>query len=59
MDPGDRATPFPSFLPRMFALGEEPMGVRVTPYHKSSCISKILNALDKDEVEAWTNLNLR
>lgn len=37
---------------RMFALGEEPVGVRVTPYHKPFAISNILRALEKDEVEA-------
>ncbi|KAL0875347.1 hypothetical protein Bca101_025052 [Brassica carinata] len=41
--------PFPS---RMFDSGEEPIGVRVTPYHKPSCIRKILNALEPDEVQA-------
>lgn len=40
-------TPFPD---RMFAIGEEPVGIRVTPYHKPSCISKILNALEEEEV---------
>ncbi|KAF8105997.1 hypothetical protein N665_0149s0027, partial [Sinapis alba] len=30
--------------------GEEPVGIRVTPYHKPSCISKILNALEEDEI---------
>ncbi|CAG7906886.1 unnamed protein product, partial [Brassica rapa] len=35
----------------MFALGEEPVGVTVTPYHKPTCIRKILNALEPDEVQ--------
>nr|VDC65465.1 unnamed protein product [Brassica rapa] len=34
----------------MFAMGDEPLGIRVTPYHKPSCISKILNALDEEEL---------
>lgn len=37
---------------RMFAVGEEPVGVRVTPYHKPFAISNILWALQEDEVEA-------
>lgn len=35
---------------RMFAFGEEPVGVRVTPYHKAFAIRKILRALDEDEI---------
>ncbi|KAG2330170.1 hypothetical protein Bca52824_001350 [Brassica carinata] len=38
-----------SFPERMFAIGEEPVGIRVTPYHKPSSITKILNALEEDE----------
>ncbi|KAF3595684.1 hypothetical protein DY000_02022814 [Brassica cretica] len=34
-----------SFPDRMFAMGDEPLGIRVTP-----CISKILNALDEEEL---------
>ncbi|CAN6907023.1 hypothetical protein Bca4012_076455 [Brassica carinata] len=37
---------------RMFALGEEPVGVRVTPYHKPFAISNILWSLEEDEVDA-------
>ncbi|KAL0733716.1 hypothetical protein Bca4012_009926 [Brassica carinata] len=37
---------------RMFAFGEEPVGVRVTPYHKPFAISNILRALQEDEVNA-------
>uniref|UniRef100_A0A0D3D516 DUF1985 domain-containing protein n=1 Tax=Brassica oleracea var. oleracea TaxID=109376 RepID=A0A0D3D516_BRAOL len=37
---------------RMFALGEEPVGVRVTPYHKPFAISNILRSLEEDEVDA-------
>ncbi|CAF2269431.1 unnamed protein product [Brassica rapa] len=36
---------------RMFAFGEEPVGVRVTPYHKPFAINKILSALEDDEVD--------
>lgn len=38
-----------SFPERMFTIGEEPVGIRVTPYHKPSSIIKILNALEEDE----------
>ncbi|KAF8109040.1 hypothetical protein N665_0104s0344 [Sinapis alba] len=57
MDPTVNKTPVvyesshPAFPPRMFAIGEEPLGIRVTPYHKPSCISRILNALDPSEIE--------
>ncbi|KAF8092049.1 hypothetical protein N665_0426s0007 [Sinapis alba] len=44
-------TPTPSFPHRLFAVGEEPLGIRVTPYHKPSCISKILNALEEEEID--------
>ncbi|XP_013598173.1 PREDICTED: uncharacterized protein LOC106306195 isoform X3 [Brassica oleracea var. oleracea] len=37
---------------RMFAIGEEPVGIRVSPYHKPYCISKILSALDENEVKS-------
>lgn len=36
---------------RLFAVGEEPVGVRVTPYHKPFAISRIIRALEEDEVE--------
>ncbi|KAF8099072.1 hypothetical protein N665_0252s0010 [Sinapis alba] len=36
---------------RIFAAGKEPVGVRVTPYHKPYAIRQILNALDVEEVE--------
>ena len=36
---------------RVFAFGEEPVGVSVTPYHKPFAISKILCALEDDEVD--------
>lgn len=45
-------TPHLQFPPRMFAVGDEPLGIRVTPYHKPSAITKILNALTEDEIEA-------
>lgn len=42
----------PCQLPeRIFAIGEEPTGVRVTPYHKACGIRQILSALDSEEVE--------
>ncbi|CAN6896314.1 unnamed protein product [Brassica oleracea] len=51
MDHSDESLPPLPLPPRMFVLGEEPEGVRVTPYHKPTCIRKILNALDPDEVQ--------
>lgn len=36
---------------RFFAAGEEPTGVRVTPYQKVCGIRQILNALDTNEVD--------
>ncbi|KAF8117661.1 hypothetical protein N665_0008s0017 [Sinapis alba] len=36
---------------RMFALGDEPVGVRVTPYHKPFAITNILRSLEEDEVD--------
>ncbi|KAF8115524.1 hypothetical protein N665_0026s0067 [Sinapis alba] len=36
---------------RMFAIGEETIGVRVTLYHKHFAISKILCALEDDEID--------
>lgn len=36
---------------RYFAAGEEPVGVRVTPYHKPHAVREILNALDAEEIE--------
>lgn len=42
----------PCQLPeRIFAIGEEPAGVRVTPYHKACGIRQILAALDPEEFE--------
>ncbi|KAG2262416.1 hypothetical protein Bca52824_069495 [Brassica carinata] len=35
---------------RIFAVDHEPVGVRVTPYHKPHAIRKILNALYPEEV---------
>ncbi|KAL0816823.1 hypothetical protein Bca101_073267 [Brassica carinata] len=52
MDSPDEADHLHPLPPRMFAVGHEPVGVRVTPYHKASCITIILNALDEDEIEA-------
>ncbi|CAN7062783.1 unnamed protein product, partial [Brassica oleracea var. botrytis] len=50
MDHIDESLPPLPLPPRMFALGEDPEGVRVTPYHKPTCIRKILNTLGPDEV---------
>ncbi|KAH0922251.1 hypothetical protein HID58_022269 [Brassica napus] len=50
MDTNHGDPPPISFPDRMFAMGDEPLGIRVTPYHKPSCISKILNALDEEEL---------
>ena len=36
---------------RIFAMGHEPVGVRVTPYHKPYAIRQILNTLDPEEVD--------
>ncbi|CAN6981109.1 unnamed protein product, partial [Brassica rapa subsp. trilocularis] len=35
----------------IFAVGHEPVGVKVTPYHKPYAIRQILNALDLEEVD--------
>lgn len=40
--------PFPS---RFFSIGEEPDGLRVTPYHKPGGIKHILETLEEDEIE--------
>ncbi|KAH0860689.1 hypothetical protein HID58_088950 [Brassica napus] len=50
MDTNHGDPPPPSFPDRMFAMGDEPLGIRITPYHKPSCISKILNALEEEKV---------
>ncbi|KAF8111929.1 hypothetical protein N665_0071s0068 [Sinapis alba] len=44
-------TQFLDIPERIFAAGEEPAGVRVTPYHKACGIRQILNALDSEEVD--------
>ncbi|RID58641.1 hypothetical protein BRARA_F01926 [Brassica rapa] len=49
MDTNHGDPPPLSFPDIMFAIGDEPLGIRVTPYHKPSCISKILNALEEEE----------
>lgn len=39
-------------LPRwFFATGDEPVGLRVTPYHKPGGLSHILDTLEEDEIE--------
>ncbi|CAN6816701.1 unnamed protein product, partial [Brassica oleracea] len=47
--------PSPPFPFRLFSIGEEPLGIRDTPYHKHFFISKILNALDEDEVKVLSD----
>uniref|UniRef100_M4F8L1 Ubiquitin-like protease family profile domain-containing protein n=1 Tax=Brassica campestris TaxID=3711 RepID=M4F8L1_BRACM len=37
--------------PRFFPLGEEPVGLRVTPYHKPGGLRLILDTLDPEEVD--------
>ncbi|KAG2254183.1 hypothetical protein Bca52824_084319 [Brassica carinata] len=50
---GEDNSPPPLTLPqRIFAVGSEPVGVRVTPYHKPHAIRQILNSLDPEEVDA-------
>ncbi|KAG5405903.1 hypothetical protein IGI04_008626 [Brassica rapa subsp. trilocularis] len=49
MDPHVSETPHPEFSRRMFAFGEEQVGIKVTEDQKSSCISKIINALEEEE----------
>ena len=45
----------PCLLPeRIFAVGEEPTGVRVTSYPKACAIREILNALNLDEPSVST-----
>ncbi|CAN6898132.1 unnamed protein product [Brassica oleracea] len=51
MDQTEEPPPPLPLPPRMFAVGDERVGVRVTPYHKPLCIHRILNALDADEVQ--------
>ncbi|KAF8094012.1 hypothetical protein N665_0372s0018, partial [Sinapis alba] len=36
---------------RIFVVGDEPVGVHITPYHKPRGIHRIINALEADEVE--------
>lgn len=49
MDPHVSGTPHPEFSRRMFTFGEEQVGIRVTEDQKSSCNSKIINALEEEE----------
>ncbi|CAN7018343.1 unnamed protein product [Brassica oleracea var. botrytis] len=52
MEENDSTRRPPCLLPeRIFAVGEEPASVRVTPYHKEGAIRHILAVLDPDEVE--------
>lgn len=36
---------------RLFAIGHEPVGLRVSPYHKPGALSHILDSLEEDEVD--------
>lgn len=49
MDPRVLETPHPEFSRKMFAFGEEQVSISVTPYHKPSCTSKIINALEEEK----------
>ncbi|KAL0771982.1 hypothetical protein Bca101_037133 [Brassica carinata] len=51
MEEEDRSSP-PLRIPHViFAVDHEPVGVRVTPYHKPYAIRQILNTLDPEEVD--------
>lgn len=39
------------FPHRLFAVGEEPDGLRVTPYHKPGAIKHIIETLEEEEIE--------
>lgn len=48
---GEDNSPPPLFVPkRIFAVSSEPVGIRVTPYHKPHAIIQILNSLYAEEV---------
>ncbi|KAG2308922.1 hypothetical protein Bca52824_028670 [Brassica carinata] len=50
---GDKHSAPPLRIPnRVFAVGHEPVEVRVTPYHKPHAIRQILNALDPEEEDS-------
>lgn len=51
MDNERSAVPPCNIPERIFKAGEEPTGVRVTPYHKPCGITQILNALEPEEIE--------
>ena len=36
---------------RMFALGHEPVGLRVSPYHKPGALGHIIDSLEEGEIE--------
>ncbi|CAF2111315.1 unnamed protein product, partial [Brassica oleracea] len=49
---GDEHSATPLRIPgRIFAVGHEPVGVRITLYHKPYAIRQILNALDPEELD--------
>lgn len=51
MDKENSGAPPCTIPERIFKAGEEPTGVRVTPYHKPCGIRQILNALEPEEIE--------
>ncbi|CAN7059631.1 unnamed protein product [Brassica oleracea var. botrytis] len=51
MEEEDRSSPPLRIPDRIFAVDHEPVGVRVTPYHKPYAIRQILNTLDPEEVD--------
>ena len=49
---GDEHSTAPLRIPdQIFAVGHEPVGVRVMSYHKPYVIRQILNALDPEELD--------
>ncbi|CAN7135826.1 unnamed protein product [Brassica rapa subsp. narinosa] len=57
MEEEDHSSPPLRILDRIFAVGHEPVGVRVTPYHKPYAIRQILNDLDPEEVDTIRGLS--
>ncbi|KAG2331939.1 hypothetical protein Bca4012_018476 [Brassica carinata] len=50
MEREDHLPPLLRIPDRIFAVGHEPVGVKVTPYHKPHAIRQILKTLDPEEV---------
>lgn len=51
MESDDQSGPPLRVPARIFAMGHEPVGVRVTLYHKPHAIKEILNTLDPQEID--------